>query len=83
MYKRQIDILIVINVYDELLFPIGLASFQGSIIPGMCEYMFGLTIPYHAHSGNGEVFANALTDWPHNGGVPYCPQVSSNFLITP
>lgn len=76
------NILITVNVYDSNNTAIGVASFQGPITPGISIFIISIPIPASAHIGNATVYANAYTDWPHNGGAPYCPEVSAIFQIT-
>jgi hypothetical protein len=70
-----------INIYDSNNTVIGVASFQGSITSGVSTFIVGTPIPSSAHLGNATVYANAYTDWPHNGGIPYCPETSAIFQI--
>ena len=75
------DVLVTTNVYDSDNMTIGVASFQGSIAPGVSALIIGVPIPTSARLGTATVYANAYTDWPHKGGVPYCPEVSATFQI--
>jgi glucose dehydrogenase len=74
--------LIIINLYDDISMPIGVASFQGLVLPGTSTIIFGLPIPMFALVGNATVYANCLTDWPSQGGFPYCPEMSATLEIT-
>jgi ABC-type transport system substrate-binding protein len=74
--------LITINVYDSNGATIGVTSFQGPIMSGVSVFILGLPIPTSASHGVATVYANAFTDWPHLGGVPYCPEASATFEIT-
>lgn len=75
------EVLITINAYDAVGATIGVASFQGPIGQGTYTYILGLPIPSSAHSGNATVYASAFTDWPHLGGIPYCPERSATFEL--
>jgi len=75
------DTLITINLYDNVSVTIGVASFQGPIMPGVSVFIFGLPISASASTGTATVYANAYTDWPHLGGVPHCPEMSATFGI--
>jgi len=75
------SILLTINVYDSNNTTIGIASYQGLITQGTSVFILALPIPKSAHLGNATAYVNAYTDWPHNGGVPYCPEASATFEI--
>ena len=76
---------ITVVVYDECGVPIGLVTLQNWVIgPGRTEiFIIDLKIPTWAYIGAAVVYANAYTDLPSTGGVPYCPEASIEFLITP
>jgi hypothetical protein len=44
---------------------------------------FSLYIPRTAYVGNATVYACAYTALPSSNGVPYCPEVSKSFLVSP
>jgi len=71
--------------YDECGVPIGCVVLHGFIIrPGASKiFMISVQIPGWAFVGAAFVYANAYTDLPTAGGVPYCPEVSTAFTITP
>jgi len=75
------NLLMTINIYDLNNTAIGVASFQGSLTSGLSTFIIGVPIPSSAHLGNATVYANAFTDWPRNGGTPYCPEISATFQI--
>jgi hypothetical protein len=70
--------------YDECGVPIGCGVLQGFIIrPGASQiFVISVQIPRWAFVGVAFVYANAYTDLPTAGGVPYCPEVSTTFMIT-
>jgi hypothetical protein len=74
---------LTIVVYDECGTPIGQVIPQHWLIPPETSSMFiiGLTIPKWAYLGVGSIYANAYTDLPQFGGVPYCPEISAMFMI--
>jgi len=75
------NVLLTVNIYDSDGATIGVGSFQGPITPGVSIFILGLPIPTYAHVGIAAVYANAFSDWPHKGGVPYCPEMSATFEI--
>lgn len=74
-------VLLTVNVFDLDSSTIGVASFQGSIMPEISTFIIGLPIPTSADVGQATVYANAFSDWPHNGGGPYCLEKSDTFQI--
>jgi len=74
-------VLVTINVYDSSNTTLGVVSFKGMIMPGVSTFILGLPIPSSASRGLAKVYANAFTDWPYFGGVPYCPEASAAFEI--
>jgi len=71
--------------YDECGIPIGCVVLHGFIIrPGTSQiFMISFQIPSWAFVGVAFAYANAYTNLPTAGGVPYCPEVSTSFTITP
>jgi hypothetical protein len=74
-------VLVTVNVYDSSNTTLGVVSFKGNVMPGISTFILGLPIPSSASRGLAKVYANAFTDWPYFGGVPYCPEVSATFEI--
>ena len=74
-------VLVTVNVYDGSNATLGVVSFRGLIMPGTSVFILGLPIPYATSVGNSAVYANAFTDWPHLGGLPYGPELSATFQI--
>jgi len=74
-------VLVTVNVFDADGTTIGLASFQGQISQGSFSFILGFQLPTTASTGNATVYASVFTDWPHLGGVPYCPGRSAQFEI--
>ena len=74
-------LLLTVNVYDAGASAIGVISFKGPAAPGETTFILGSPIPIGVHLGTAAVFVNALTDWPHLGGVPYGPEKTATFQI--
>jgi hypothetical protein len=77
-----------VTIYDDAGYGLGSMTFSttagGGPIMGVTtgSYEFvGFVIPYEARSGTGTVYADAYTKLPTMGGVPYCPEVSTTFII--
>jgi len=75
------DVLVTLNVYDNLSNVIGLASFQGPVLSGESSFILGIPIPQWSHYGAATAYANAFTDWPFEGGVPYCQEIATDFEV--
>ena len=76
------DTLITINLYDNASFTIGVASFQGPVLPGTSAIIFGLPTPTSATIGTATAYVSSYTDWPHLGGFPHCLEMSTTIEIT-
>lgn len=74
-------VLVTVNVFDSSGTTLGVVSFKGMIMPGVSTFILGLPISPAASGGSAKVYANAFTDWPYFGGLPYCPEVSATFEI--
>jgi len=72
-----------IVAYDEQGVPVGQAVLCGwATSPGTSQiFIIGLQLPKWACIGVGSVYANAYTNLPKTGGVPYCPETSTVFMI--
>jgi len=77
------EVTMTIVIYDECEVPIGQVTLQNWVIgPGRTEiFIIDLQIPKWAYVGNGTVYANAYTGLPQEGGIPYCSEISTMFLI--
>jgi hypothetical protein len=90
MSMQLIPVLLTVEVYDELGYHIGSAVFATTV--GWGEYHvplefknytadFVVPMPTNAAVGTATVYANAFSDYPWNGGVPYCPEAYNTFQI--
>jgi len=75
------NLLLTINLYDAPGNAIGVVSFKGPIAPGTSSFILGTPILTTATVGVATAHANALSDWPHLGGTPYCPEAVATFKI--
>lgn len=77
------DALIVLNVFDLDLTPIGFSYIIQTLAPST-SYTAILQIYIYdwVSTGTALACANAYTDWPQNQGYPYCPEKNANFNIT-
>jgi len=74
-----------IVIYDERSVPIGHATLHSWVIQSGSSQFFIVDsrIPKWAYLGIASVYANAYTNLPQLCGVPYCPEITSTFLIQP
>ena len=73
---------LIFNVFDNLSVSLGQIILLEEIKPGVTVlFIEDLLIPKWASLGVGVVYANAYTALPALGGVPWCRQVFTTFLI--
>ena len=74
---------LIIEAYDNLSVFLGkIVLPDKNIEPGITVlFIPDIIIPESASLGEGIAFANAYTRLPSVGGIPWCPQVSTKFLI--
>jgi PKD repeat protein len=76
------EVRVVVNVYDSIMIPLDLISVQWTIAPETTDsYMPSIWIDEWASTGNATAYANVYTDWPKDGGYPYCPEKATTFNI--
>jgi len=75
------QILLTINLYDSRGTAIGVISFNGPIGSETTTFRPGFPIPSTARLGTATIYVNILTDWPHLGGIPYCPEKYTTFEV--
>jgi len=77
---------ITATIYDELSFFIGSDFLVTTVGWGeygheaelkSYEWTTTMPLPTNAVVGKGTAYGNAFTDFPWNGGVPYCPEVTN------
>jgi hypothetical protein len=72
-----------ITIHDEHNVPIGQVILHNCVLtPGPAKtFLFNTKIPRWASVGSGAAFANAYTNLPYLGGVPWYPEQSTIFAI--
>lgn len=72
-----------IIAYDERNVPIGCVVLLDWVIPsGLSKFfIIDLQVPNWAYIGVGTVYASAYTSLPQTGGVSYCPEIYTIFII--
>jgi hypothetical protein len=88
--QQNLPLILTVDAFDNLGFHIGSAAMTETG-KGWGNYTFDqfiyynenftIPLPTNAVVGPATVYANAFTDFPANGGVPYCPEVVGYFSI--
>jgi parallel beta-helix repeat protein len=76
------NVIVTFNAYDNKMVPLG-AVYSQFPVAGLTSVSLGLGIPISswANFGNATGYVSAFTDFPRDGGIPYCPEMSATFLI--
>jgi len=80
--NKPIASLITVNLFDSELTTIGIGSFRTTLSTGESEMILSFLIPEDAATGAADIYANAFSDWPSNGGVPLTGEFSAQVRIT-
>jgi len=74
--------LITVNAYDQNNMSLASGSIK-TLLPESTFTILIISVPISAEAANGTAiaYANAYTDWPMLGGVPYCPERKATFTI--
>ncbi len=62
--------LLTMNLFDTNQSSIGTASIKSTITPGDSQVTLSFFIPPNAQVGTSDIFTDAYSDWPANGGTP-------------
>ena len=68
--NKLISTLVTVNIFDLELTSIGIGSVKTTLSSGDSEIILSFMIPDDAALGNADIFVNAFSDWPSNGGIP-------------
>jgi len=75
--NKSIATLVTVNIFDSELTSIGIGSVQTTLASGNSEIILSFNIPDDAATGIAEIFVNAFSDWPSEGGVPLTGEAST------
>ncbi len=75
--NKSIATLVTVNIFDYELTSIGIGSVKTTLSSGNSEIILSFMIPADAAVGPADIYANAFSDWPSNGGIPLTGEVSS------
>ncbi len=67
---EKIPALLTLNLFDANQSSLGTASIQSVVNPGQSNVTLSFFIPSDAQSGLSNVYTDAYSDWPANGGTP-------------
>jgi hypothetical protein len=73
--------LITADVFDSNSVSLGVGSVKTNLGAGESQMVVSVYIPKDAVVGTANLFANAFSDWPSNGGIPLTPEVSSTVEV--
>lgn len=83
MEDHPLPYIISISALDKYNTSIGQTFSQGPIQAGSTALLItAVLLPYSVRNGTATAFVEVLSNWPHNGGFPYCPEQLAAFYIT-
>jgi len=74
---KSIATLVTVNLFDSELTSIGIGSVQTTLASGESEIILSFMIPEDAAIGPADIYVNAFSDWPSNGGIALTGEFSS------
>jgi len=73
--------LVTVTILDSDFIALGTSSIKTSISSGESEIILSYYIPDDASVGVANIYVNAFTDWPSNGGIPLTRESSAQIGI--
>jgi len=67
---EKMPALLTLNLFDANQSSLGTASIQSVVNPGKSQVTLSFFIPSGAQAGLANVYTDAYSDWPSNGGTP-------------
>ena len=67
---ETMPVLFTLNLFDTNQSSIGTASIQSTVTPGDSNMTLSFFIPSNAQVGTADIFTDAYSNWPSNGGTP-------------
>jgi len=74
--SKSITTLVTVNLFDSELTSIGIGSIKTTLSSGNSEIILSFMIPSDVAVGSADIYVNAFSDWPSNGGIPLTSEVS-------
>ena len=73
---KAITTLVTVNLFDSDLTSIGIGSIKTTLSSGNSEIILSFMIPSDVAVGTSDIYVNAFSDWPSNGGIPLTSEIS-------
>ena len=67
---KSIASLITVNIFDSDLTSIGIGSVSTTLSSGESEIILSFMIPQGVARGTADIYVNAFSGWPSDGGIP-------------
>ena len=79
--NETLPMLIAVDIFDKYNSSFGIALRQSTLLPQAFNQTSILPLPLSNQLANGtaQAYLSVLSDWPRNGGYPYCPERSTSF----
>ena len=74
--SKDITTLVTVNLFDSDLTSIGIGSIKTTLSSGNSEIILSFMIPSDVAVGQSNIYVNAFSDWPSNGGIPLTGEIS-------
>ena len=74
--SKAITTLVTVNLFDSDLTSIGIGSIKTTLSSGNSEIILSFMIPSDVAVGSSDIYVNAFSDWPSNGGIPLTGEVA-------
>ena len=74
--SKSITTLVTVNLFDSDLTSIGIGSIKTTLSSGNSEIILSFMIPSDVAVGSANIYVNAFSDWPSNGGIPLTGEIS-------
>lgn len=71
---ETIPVLMTLNLFDANQSTIGTASVNSTIKPGDTNMTLSFFIPPSSQVGTAQIFTDAFSNWPSDGGTPLAPE---------
>jgi len=75
--NKLISTLVTVNLFDSEFTSIGIGSVKTSLASGDSEIILSFMIPDNAAIGPADIYVNAFSDWPSNGGTALTGELAS------
>jgi parallel beta-helix repeat protein len=79
--NETLPMLLTVDIFDKYNSSFGISIRQSTILPQTFNQTSILSLSLSSQLPNGTVnaYLSVLSDWPRNGGYPYCPEQATSF----